>query len=161
MTKTYDIASINRIYQGRVGEPADTARAILLLARHYPKALEMKQGFSYFYKIHQKETGALGKDEILEVINAMRDGDRIKENSSTLIGDLVEASRAVLCAEDMREIYGKLIMVEGVDKEKSNSCKIITKQIEESQKRDLVFPERNIYVRELQAVSANKDRVRN
>lgn len=115
---------IRSLYLG-VGRAANTSKAILLLARHFPQCLESKI-IRYDYRVHENEAGALSCEEIKEVIEKIKHGKRIKQNSSTLIGDLVKVSRSILSSEEMTEIHDKLKAVAGVDENKSKSCQMIS-----------------------------------
>ncbi len=119
-----DIYNLAVCHMNGQGTPRDTCAAVLLFSSIPEGRLKLDSSAEpkVFIDRGCKNT-ELKLGSIISVIDSIKDGKRIRNPRSHIIGDLVEVSRDALSVVDLGVIYRK--MSEIVDPEKSASCKII------------------------------------
>jgi len=121
-----DIYNLGVHYMNGHGTAKNTSAAVLLFSsiERGRDILENVSGTKVSIDKTCQNT-PLRVEVIISIIHQMSGGRRIQHNTSHIIGDLVEVSNDILSPCDLAIIYQRLAAVEGVDKERSVSCKMI------------------------------------
>lgn len=130
-------------YHNGDGVNKDSAKAIHLLATSTDEGKKLLESNSLKFDKKQSAT-KLDETQIIEVIEGMQEGGRIKNNSSHFIGHLVAHSKDQLTAESLKQIHSAL--AQKTDAKNSGSCKMIRDII--SEKVSETAPKTGVVLRE-------------